>query len=158
METRYWFGRDGDSSEETIELKVSRTVGLGIHEDIDFTNFTQQAVKFTFEIEIEADFADQAEISRRKQRGKLTHRWRRISSRRAELVYDYRASHHYSHQGNRGVARLHRSLIVSVENAGSPVSFRGSKLRFDVPACASILAYLHKVHSCIRRRPYAAFV
>ena len=109
-----------ESSEETIELKVSRTVGLGVHEDIDITNFTQQAAKFTFEIEIDADFADQAEIFRRKQRGKLTRRWRRISSRQAELAYDYHASHRYSHQGNRGVAHLHRSLIVRVEKASSP--------------------------------------
>jgi hypothetical protein len=35
------------ASEETIELKVSRTVGLGVHEDIDFTNFTQQTTHFT---------------------------------------------------------------------------------------------------------------
>jgi glycogen debranching enzyme len=136
------------SSEETIELKVSRTVGLGIHEDIDFTNFTQQAVKFTFEIEIDADFADEAEIFQRKQRGNLTRRWRRISSRRAELVYDYRASHRYSHQGNRGVARLHRSLIVSIENAGSPVSFRSSKLRFDVRLKAH-----ESWHTCIKFIP-----
>jgi glycogen debranching enzyme len=141
-------GEMEESSEETIELKVSRTVGLGIHEDIDFTNFTQQAAKFTFEIEIDADFADQAEIFRRKQQGKLTRRWRRISSRHAELVYDYRASHHYSHQGNRGVARLHRSLIVSVENAGSPVSFCGSKLRFDVRLPAH-----ESWHTCIKFIP-----
>lgn len=113
-------GEMEESSEETIELKVSRTVGLGVHEDIDIINFTQQAAKFTFEIEIDADFADQAEIFRRKQRGKLTRRWRRISSRQAELAYDYHASHRYSHQGNRGVAHLHRSLIVRVEKASSP--------------------------------------
>lgn len=125
-------GEMEQASEETIELKVSRTVGLGVHEDIDFTNFTQRPVRFTFEIEIDSDFADQAETFRRKQHGKLSRRWRRLSSRRAELLYDYRASHRYSHQGNRGVAHLHRALIVTVENADSPVSFRNSKLRFDV--------------------------
>ncbi len=141
-------GEMEESSEETIELKVSRTVGLGVHEDIDFTNYTQQVVKFTFEIEIDADFADQAEIVRRKQRGKLTRRWRRLSSRHGELVYDYRASHRYSHQGNRGVARLHRALIVSVENAGSPVSYYGSKLRFNVR-----LKERQSWHSCIKLIP-----
>jgi glycogen debranching enzyme len=125
-------GEMEESSEETIELKVSRTVGLGVHEDIDITNFTQQATKFTFEIEIDADFADQAEIFRRKQRGKLTFHWRRISSRQAELAYDYHASHRYSHQGNRGVAHLHRSLIVRIEKASSQASFHGSRLRFYV--------------------------
>lgn len=125
-------GEMEESSEETIELKVSRTVGLGVHEDIDLTNFTQQAAKFTFEIEIDADFADQAEIIRRKQRGKLTRRWRGISSRQAELAYDYHASHRYSHQGNSGVAHLHRSLIVRIEKASSSASFHRSRLRFDV--------------------------
>jgi glycogen debranching enzyme len=125
-------GEMEESSEETIELKVSRTVGLGVHEDIDFTNFAQKTLQFTFEIELESDFADQAEIFRRKQRGRLTRRWRRLSSRRGELVYDYRAHHRYSHQGNRGVARIHRGLIVRVEKAGSPVLFNQSKLRFNV--------------------------
>ena len=125
-------GEMEESSEETIELKVSRTVGSGIHEDIDFTNFTQRAVKFKFDVEIDADFADQAESFRRKQRGKLTRKWRRLSSQRGELIFDYQATHRYSHQGNRGVARMHRAVIISVERAQSPVSFRDSKLSFEV--------------------------
>jgi len=141
-------GEMEQSSEETIELKISRTVGLGVHEDIDFTNFTQRAVKFKFEIEIDADFADQAETFRRKQRGKLTRHWRRISSRRGELIYDYRAVHRFSHQGNRGVASLHRAVIVSIENAASPVSFRDSKLSFDVHLLP------HKSwHTCVKFTP-----
>src|SRR5262249_49941059 len=60
-------GEMEESSEETLELKVSRTVGLGVHEDIDLTNFTQRPVKFAFEVELDSDFADQAEIFRRKQ-------------------------------------------------------------------------------------------
>jgi glycogen debranching enzyme len=141
-------GEMEEASEETIELKVSRTVGLGIHEDIDFTNFTQQAVKFTFEIEIDADFADQAEIFRRKQRGKVIRKWRRRSSRHGELTYDYRAVHRYSHQGNRGVACLHRAVVVSIERAGSAVSFRDSKLSFDVHLQP------HKSwHTCIKITP-----
>lgn len=125
-------GEMEEASEETIELKVSRTIGLGVHEDVDFTNFTQRSVQFTFEIELDSDFADQAETFRRRQHGKLTRRWRKHSPRRGELVYDYRASHKYSHQGNRGIAHIHRGLIVGIEHAGSHVSFRNSKLRFDV--------------------------
>ena len=141
-------GEMEESSEETIELKVSRTVGLGVHEDIDFTNFTQRTVKFKFEIELDADFADSAEVFRRKQRGKLTRRWRRVSSRHGELIYDYRASHRYSHQGNRGVAHLRRALIVSVENAGSTVSFRNTRLGFHVRLKAH-----ESWHTCIKFIP-----
>ena len=120
------------ASEETIELKVSRTIGLGVHEDIDLTNFTQQATRFQFEIELDSDFADQAETFKRKQHGQLRRRWRRFSRRRAELEYDYRAQHHYSHQGNRGVAKIHRGLIVRIENSDSPVTYRDSRLHFEV--------------------------
>src|SRR5205814_658133 len=45
------------ASEETVELRVSRAVGLGVHEDIDFTNFSQEPARFVFEIELDGDFA-----------------------------------------------------------------------------------------------------
>lgn len=118
-------------SEQTIEMKISRTVGLGVHEDIDFKNYSSTPVKFRFEIALDADFADQAETFRRKQHGKLRRRWR-SGSRGGELVYDYRNKHRYSHQGNRGVAHLHRGLIVSIEKADSKVSFRAPKLNFSI--------------------------
>ena len=136
------------ASEETIELKVSRTVGLGVHEDIDLTNFSQEATHFVFEIELDADFADQAETFKRKQHGDLRRHWRRLSARRAELIYDYRAEHRYSHQGNRGVARIHRGVIVLVEKADSPVTYRNSRLRFDVR-----LDPHESWHSCIKFIP-----
>ncbi|HET9280375.1 MAG TPA: glycogen debranching N-terminal domain-containing protein [Candidatus Angelobacter sp.] len=136
------------SSEETIELRVSRTVGLGIHEDIDFINFTQKATRFTFEIEIDSDFADQAETFQRKQHGKLTRRWRRISARRAELLFDYYAQHRYSHQGNRGVAKMWRSIVVQVENADSPAGYRKNRLRFQVQ-----LEPHGSWHTCIKFTP-----
>src|SRR5947208_706547 len=37
------------ASEETVELRGSRTVGFGVHEDIDFTNFSQEAARIVFE-------------------------------------------------------------------------------------------------------------
>ena len=119
-------------SEETIEIKVSRLVGLGVHEDIDIKDFTQKHSRFVFEVELDADFADQAEQDERKQKGKLTRRWRRISGRTAELVFDYKASHRYSHQGNRGLARIHDGLIIRVRNAESPCTYRNGRLRFEV--------------------------
>jgi glycogen debranching enzyme len=116
-------------SEETVELKVSRTVGYGVHEDIDFTNFSQYPTEFDFEIEVDADFADQAETFRRRQFGKLRRQWKRNAG---ELVYDYRNQHHYSHQGNRGTARIRRGLVIRIENADSKVAFRNSKFSFHI--------------------------
>ena len=135
-------------SEETIELKISRTVGLGVHEDIDFTNFTQQPVRLTFEIEIDADFADQAETGRRKQHGKLRKRWRTHSRGTRELRFDYHAEHQYSHQGNRGTAELKRGLIVHVEKSGSVPSYRHGTIRFGI-----FLKPRRSWHACVKFIP-----
>jgi glycogen debranching enzyme len=135
-------------SEETIELKVSRTVGLGVHEDIDFTNFTQQPARLTFEIEIDADFADQAETGRRKQRGQLRKRWRVLSRGSRELRFDYHARHRYSHQGNHGTARVERALIVRIENSDSVPSYRNGKFRFGM-----LLKPGRSWHACIKFTP-----
>jgi glycogen debranching enzyme len=135
-------------SEETIELKVSRTVGLGVHEDIDFNNFSQTCTQFQFEIELDADFADQAETHQRKQRGTLHRQWTRISKIAAELAYDYHSKHRYSHQGNHGLAEIHRGLIVQIEKADSPPTFRDGKLKFKVT-----LAPGESWHTCIKFTP-----
>lgn len=134
-------------SEQTVEMKVSRTVGLGVHEDIDFMNFSSTPVKFLFEITLDSDFADQAETFRRKQRGRLRRRWR-PGRRGGQLTYDYRNRHHYSHQGNRGVAYLHRGLIVDIEKADSKVSFRSSKLSFIIDLVPGA-----SWHSCVKFTP-----
>jgi glycogen debranching enzyme len=135
-------------SEQTIELKVSRTVGFGVHEDIDFTNYCQVAVQLVFEIELDSDFADQAETFQRTQHGRLSRSWRQISASKGELAYDYRNEHRYSHQGNRGVARIQRGLIVRVEKTDSRVSYRQSKFRFTIS-----LQPGESWHTCIKFIP-----
>src|SRR5207248_815798 len=55
-------GEMEDISEHTLELRVSRYVGGGLHEDIDLTNFTQKGTQFTFSVVIDADFIDRAEF------------------------------------------------------------------------------------------------
>src|SRR5918911_1475047 len=67
-------------SEQTLELRLSRYVGDGLHEDIDLTNFTQQRTAFTLTLEADADFADVAETKgERQQQGTLTRAWRETS-------------------------------------------------------------------------------
>ena len=64
-------------SQQTLEMRISRYVGFGVHEDIDLTNFSQCPTSFTLALELEADFADQAETLRgRQQRGELSRDWR----------------------------------------------------------------------------------
>jgi glycogen debranching enzyme len=131
-------------SEETVELRVSRTVGLGVHEDIDFTNFTQKSVQVRFEIELDADFADQTETSRRKQRGTLQKRWRN----RRELHFDYRARHTFSHQGNHGTVRFNSGLIVRIERSSSLPRYHNDHLLFSVA-----LGPRESWHTCVKFIP-----
>src|SRR5579859_627204 len=41
-------------SQQTVEIRVSRSVGLGLHEDIDLTNFSQEVSEFEFAVEVAA--------------------------------------------------------------------------------------------------------
>src|SRR5262245_18481225 len=43
-------------SEETFELKISRFVVEGLHEDIDLTNYSLQPIEFDLQIFFDADF------------------------------------------------------------------------------------------------------
>src|SRR5690349_21313391 len=63
-------GQMRHETEQTLELRVARFVGDGVHEEIELTNYSDQPTAFTFAIEIDADFADLAETNReRRQRG-----------------------------------------------------------------------------------------
>src|SRR5262249_18312789 len=51
-------GQMEEVSEQTLELRLSRYIGDGMHEDIDLTNFTQATTTFTLSLQFDADFAD----------------------------------------------------------------------------------------------------
>ena len=107
------------ASQQTLELRIARVVGEGMHEDYDLANYTQQAVSVRLTMEIDGDFADQDETrDGREQQGELTRHWRRGEDA-SELRLDYRARHRYQHQGNRGTASIHRALTLRIANAGS---------------------------------------
>lgn len=135
-------------SQQTIEMKVSRTVGLGVHEDVDFKNFTQTPVRLTYEIDVDADFADQAETQHRKQHGRLRQRWSTVSRNTWELKFLYHAQHYYAHQGDRGAERFECGLSIRIENASSPPSYRSGKLRFSVS-----LKPAGSWHTCVKFIP-----
>ncbi len=46
----------------TVSLAVSRTIGGGIHEDLDITNHNPHPIRFNLEIAIRSDFADLFEV------------------------------------------------------------------------------------------------
>ena len=125
-------GQMEETSEQTLELRLSRYVGDGLHEDVDLANFTQRKTTFTFTLEVDADFADIDETKgERKQEGKITREWRETGGA-WELYFDYKVEHTYSHQGGSGTARLHRGLTLRIENATSVPSYQNNRISFDM--------------------------
>jgi glycogen debranching enzyme len=123
-------GPGGATAQHTIELRLSRFVSDGVHEDVDVTNFTQHDARLRLELQVDSDFADIAETKgERLQRGQVRRAWE--AQRAHELTFSYEAEHAYSHQGNTGTARLQRGVRVSFSNATSPPTQSGDTVRFD---------------------------
>jgi glycogen debranching enzyme len=127
-------GPGGKLAQQPIELRVTRFIGDGMHEDIALTNFTQEPVEFSFDIELDADFADMAEtkLKRRKQSGKLSRQWQCGADGKRGLVFDYRVQHRFDHQGNRGTARINRGLIVKIDKCDSEPIWKSRRIRFQI--------------------------
>ncbi|MFZ1887486.1 MAG: glycogen debranching N-terminal domain-containing protein [Candidatus Binataceae bacterium] len=122
------------SSQHTIELCSRREVGDGMRDDVRLTNFNQRKSSFELQIQIDADFADQQELSGdRKQKGKLKRMWRKGSDGKWSLGFDYLARHRYKHQDDSGESKLHRGLTVAVPNSDSePRCERLRTIKFKV--------------------------
>ncbi|MGH9636526.1 MAG: glycogen debranching N-terminal domain-containing protein, partial [Candidatus Angelobacter sp.] len=119
-------------AQQTIELRLSRQVGPGMHEDVDVTNFSRFSTSIRLELEVESDFADPKENGWRRQKGGLRSDWRSAIDSEAELTFDYRAAHKYDHQGNQGIAHLHRGIRLLLHYAGSRPRYSGKKIRFKL--------------------------
>jgi glycogen debranching enzyme len=135
-------------SEHSLEVRISRTIGGGLHEDWDITNYTQQMASFDLEIMLDADFADPVELhSGRHQHGQLQREWRPDTGEGAALDFDYRASHHYEHQGESGDRSIHRGLTVRFVGDSSPQHVEGKvTFRIQLPPLASW-------HACVLHMP-----
>lgn len=102
-------GQVPPTSRLPLELRVSRFAGDGLHEDLDLTNFTPAATRFSLSIELDADFADLAEtLGARVQQGTVERQW--LDER--TLRFAYRASRSFDNQGEKGTATIERSVTV----------------------------------------------
>jgi glycogen debranching enzyme len=136
-----------DINEHTVELRVSRFAGGGVHEDIDVTNYAGWAVSLTLTLEVDADFASPGELYSEMKRppGETRRRWDAApEDGRWTLSFDYRAEHTHDRQGDRGTARIERSLALAVHRAGSPPRWSDGRLEFTVE-----LEPLASWHACI---------
>jgi glycogen debranching enzyme len=157
-----------DISQETIELRLSRYVGEGLHDDVDLANFTQENVSFTLALDLDADFADQDETrGNRIQCGHLTRDWVE-DEEIPELRFDYKAHHAYDHQGEAGTASIRRGLRVRFSNAATRPRYEGGRIAFTISlapqarwhCCVDFVAVIdgrdmHPIYGCRSFRPRA---
>lgn len=143
--------RECDPLQQTVELRITRSVGEGMHEDLRLTNHTQISTTVKLELEYELEFVSQDEAEgERKQHGKLESNWSQPEPDAWEEMNDYRVEHHYSHQGNEGTAKMDRGILLRIENAASAPQHDKGRLRFEIQlpphgewrACISWIAYV----------------
>jgi glycogen debranching enzyme len=138
-------------SEQTLELRLSRYVGGGLHEDVDLTNFSSHPTSFLLELEVDGDFADQEELAgqRRHHGGETRTSWREADVG-WELLIDHRAQRP-AHDGDAGPARIHRAVEVRFRGASTP-KLVGGRVRFavDLPpgatwhACVDVIGLIEQ--------------
>ena len=113
------------AAQEAVELRLSRYVGGGMHEDVDLANFARWPVRLSLELEIGSDFADPSETGgERRQKGRKRSVWSEGDGT-WDLATTYEATHRYAHQGETGTARLRRGLTVRFSHAATPPRRRG---------------------------------
>jgi glycogen debranching enzyme len=118
-------------AQQTVELRLSRSIADGMCEHVAVTNFTQKPISLDLELEIDADFADHAETrGERTQKGALERRWKNGAA--PELVFDYTVEHAWHHQSDRGVARMHRSMTARIDECDSPPTYSGGRIAFNL--------------------------
>ncbi|HEY8632222.1 MAG TPA: glycogen debranching N-terminal domain-containing protein, partial [Candidatus Limnocylindrales bacterium] len=135
----------GPVDRQSLSIRLDRTVGEGVHEDLDIVNYARRPVLLTIEIAIDSDFADIFDVRKDAlvRRGQINTRWFRS---RGELRTTYVNG------------PFKRELIVAVEKADSPLQYANGRLVFVatiVPkgvwhAC---LKWLPLTGSDSRRRP-----
>jgi hypothetical protein len=118
------------TAQQTIEVRLSRFVSDGLHEDVDVTNFTQKPASLTLDLFLDGDFADTAETKgKRLQPGRIRREWQSLD-REHTLTFSYTAQNQFSHQENVGTARLQRGVRIHFQNLDSPASYRKGAVRF----------------------------
>lgn len=118
--------------QQTVELRLKRFVGEGMHEEVQLTNHTQISTDVRLELEFQPQFLAREEAAKkRKQHGRLSTHWHETPGD-WELDLDYVAEHHYDHQGNVGDAEFRRGLKLLIGHASSKPIYSEHRIRFDV--------------------------
>jgi len=110
---------DGEIEPRQLGLTVTRTVGHGIHEDLDVVNYAMQPVRFMLEIALRSDFADIFEVKSHKfvRRGRIVTRW---EPARCELI------NAYDHEG------FQRRLVYKIVCAQSEPRYDNGRVVLEI--------------------------
>lgn len=121
--------QESDAAQQSIELRIARTIGDRMHEEVSLTNFTQVSTLVELTLEIGSDFASPDDVRNgQNPPGKIQREWIRRAADHYELSFDYSARHRYSHQGDRGVASVHRGIRMGLRTGVKPQYRNGSLL------------------------------
>src|SRR6478672_1411435 len=103
----------------TLGLTVGRSIGGGLHEDLEITNNSMSPVRFQLEIALRCDFADIFEVKSGQivRRGQITTEW---SEARQHLRTAY------------SNGDFHRAVTTSVARAPSKAVSANGRLSFEV--------------------------
>ncbi len=103
----------------TIGLSISRSVGGGIHEDLDLVNNGAKTARFNLEIAIRCDFADLFEVKSGAivRRGRITTEW--FSRKRC-------LSTHYENKD------FIRDVVISIHRSPTAPVYANGRLSFDI--------------------------
>lgn len=120
-------------AEKTLEVKVSRFVGEGLHEDIDLVNYSLHPTSFDMNFCFDSDFASvtEAEDKRRMRKRRKTVQWS-TPSEGAELYFRHVETHAYSHSHEKGIAKIDRGLRIRISVPGPPPKYHKGRITYRV--------------------------
>lgn len=121
---------DSNPAQQSIELRVARKLGDGMHEDVYLTNHTQIDTVVELTLEVASDFGSPSDKD--KPVGRVTRQWQQTGNVAWELQFDFKAQHPFYHQGDKGVARMHRGIRLHIEPEAAKPEYRNGKLRFKI--------------------------
>src|SRR5262249_55987754 len=110
---------EGVLAPATVSLLLSRTLGEGLHEDLDIRNYGSKPVHFILEVLIRSDFADIFEVKAKEltRRGHIESDWK---SDRQELATRYSARD------------FRRCLVVRLSCSGSRAVYANGRISFEI--------------------------
>ena len=108
-------------AESTLEIRIARVVGEGVHEDIHVTNYSDRRSRFRLAIAADGDFADSTELGEKRReaspRATVRRRWTALGKRGGALSFDVELRAKRPRRAVR--SRIRRGLRLEVERSSS---------------------------------------